>query len=107
MRYKKLGRTEESLKLDNDSWEGNFTLGRVYWELKDIPKAGRYVARSIELQPSVAEGHLLAGNIFIRAGLPDNALVEYEEYLRLAPKGDFAAQARELVDKLKKNRKAN
>jgi tetratricopeptide (TPR) repeat protein len=98
---------EEALKLDNDSWESNFTMGRVYWELKDIAKAGRYVARSIELQPNVAEGHLLAGNIFVRAGLPDNALVEYEEYLRLAPKGEFSEQTQALVDKLKKNRKSN
>ena len=98
---------EEALKLDNNSWESNFTLGRIHWELKDIAKAGRYVARSIELQPNVAEGHLLAGNIFIRAGLPDNALVEYEEYLRLAPKGEFSVQTQALVDKLKKNRKSN
>jgi uncharacterized protein HemY len=96
---------EEALKVDNNSWETNFTLGRVYWELKDIVKAGKYVARSIELQPNVAEGHLLAGNIFVRAGLPDNALVEYEEYLRLAPKGEFFEQTQVLVDKLKKNRK--
>ena len=94
---------EEALKLDNNSWESNFTLGRIHWELKDIAKAGKYVARSIELQPNVAEGHLLAGNIFIRAGLPENALVEYEEYLRLAPKGEFFAQTQVLVDKLKKN----
>lgn len=92
-----------ALKLDNNSWESNFTLGRIYWELKDIPKAGKYVARSIELQPDVAEGHLLAGNIFIRAGLPENALIEYEEYLRLAPNGEFAAQTHELVGKLRKN----
>ena len=98
---------EEALKLDNNSWESNFTLGRIYWEKKDIATAGRYVARSIELQPNVAEGHLLAGNIFMRAGLPDNALIEYEEYLRLAPKGEFSAQTQTLVDKLKKNRRSN
>lgn len=96
---------EEALKLDNNSWESNFTLGRIYWELKDLGKAGKYVARSIELQPNVAEGHLLAGNIFMRAGLPENALIEYEEYLRLAPKGEFSAQTQTLVDKLKKNQK--
>ena len=94
---------EEALKLDKDSWESNFTLGRIYWELRDLVKSGKYVARSIELQPNIAEGHLLAGNIFIRAGLPENALIEYEEYLRLAPSGEFAAQTQELVDKLKKN----
>jgi tetratricopeptide (TPR) repeat protein len=97
---------EEALKLDDNSWESNFTLGRIYWELKDIVKAGRYVARSIELQPNIAEGHLLAGNIFIRAGLPENAVIEYEEYLRLAPKGEFSAQTQALVDKLKKNRRS-
>lgn len=94
---------EEALKLDNNSWESNFTLGRIHWESKDIVKAGQYVARSIELQPNVAEAHLLAGNIFIRAGLPVNALVEYEEYLRLAPNGEFYAQTQVLVDKLKKS----
>jgi tetratricopeptide (TPR) repeat protein len=98
---------EEALKLDNNSWESNFTLGRIHWELKDIAKAGRYVARSIELQPNVAEGHLLAGNIFVRAGLPENAVIEYEEYLRLAPKGEFSVQTQALVDKLKKNRRSN
>lgn len=94
---------EEALKVDNNSWESNFTLGRIYWELKDIVKAGKYVARTIELQPNVAEAHLLAGNIFVRAGLPANALIEYEEYLRLAPDGEFSAQTRTLVDKLKKS----
>ena len=94
---------EQALKIDNNSWESNFTLGRIHWELKDMVKAGKYVARSIELQPNVAEAHLLAGNIFIRAGLPVNAIVEYEEYLRLAPKGEFAAQTQVLVDKLKKS----
>jgi cytochrome c-type biogenesis protein CcmH/NrfG len=97
---------EEALKLDSNSWESNFTLGRIYWELKDIAKAGRYVARSIELQPNVAEGHLLAGNIFIRAGLPENAVIEYEEYLRLAPRGEFSAQTQALVDRLKKHRQS-
>lgn len=94
---------EEALKIDNSSWQSNFTLGRIHWELKDIAKAGKYVARTIELQPNVAEAHLLAGNIFMRAGLPSNALIEYEEYMRLAPNGEFAAQTLTLIDKIKKS----
>jgi tetratricopeptide (TPR) repeat protein len=94
---------EEALKIDNSSWEGAYTLGRIHWELKDIKKAGLYVARTLELQPNLAEAHLLAGNIFIRSGMPQNALIEYEEYLRLSPQGEFAGQARTLVDKLKKS----
>jgi tetratricopeptide (TPR) repeat protein len=94
---------EEALKIDNASWQSNFTLGRIHWELKDIVKAGKFVARAIELQPNVAEAHLLAGNIFIRAGLPANALIEYEEYIRLAPNGEFAAQTQTLIEKIKKS----
>jgi len=93
----------DALKIDNNSWESNFTLGRIYWERKDIVTAGKYVARTIELNPDVAEAHLLAGNIFVRAGLPANALVEYQEYLRLAPNGEFAPQTQSLVEKLKKS----
>lgn len=93
----------EALKLDNNSWESNFTLGRIHWELKDIVTAGRYVARTLELHPDLAEGHLLAGNIFVRAGLPANALIEYQEYLRLAPTGEFSEQTKALVEKLKKS----
>jgi tetratricopeptide (TPR) repeat protein len=93
----------DALKLDNNSWESNFTLGRIFWELKDIVTSGRYVARTIELQPDLAEAHLLAGNIFVRAGLPANALVEYQEYLRLAPDGEFSEQTKALVEKLKKS----
>lgn len=94
---------EEALKIDNASWESNFTLGRIHWELKNIVKAGKYVARTIELQPNVAEARLLAGNIFIRAGLPENALIEYQEYMRLAPNGEFAAQTQTLIEKIKKS----
>lgn len=94
---------EDALKLDGNSWEINFTLGRIHWELKDIATAGKYIARTIELQPSLPQARLLAGNIFIRSGLPKNALVEYEEYLRLAPNGEFSAMTRELVEKLKRS----
>jgi Tfp pilus assembly protein PilF len=94
---------EEAVKIENGSWEGHYTLGRVHWELKNVTKAGMHIARTLELQPTMAEAHLLAGNIFMRSGLPQNALVEYEEYLRLSPKGEFERQVRELVDKLKKS----
>lgn len=94
---------QEAIKIDNSSWEAHYTLGRVYWELKDITKAGLHIARTLELQPNLADAHLLAGNIFIRSGLPQNALIEYEEYLRLSPKGEFADQAKALVNKLKKS----
>jgi Tfp pilus assembly protein PilF len=93
---------QEGLKLDNKSSLGHFTLGRVYWEKGDLVKAGPQVGRAIQLKPDYAEAHLLAGNILLRARQPENALTEIEEYLRLAPNGEFAPQARELANKLKR-----
>lgn len=91
----------EGLKLDDKSVQGHFTLGRVYFEQGDIAKAGPHVGKALQLDPKLAEGHLLAGNILLKARQPDNALAEFQAYLVLAPDGEFAPQARTIVDKLK------
>jgi tetratricopeptide (TPR) repeat protein len=92
----------EGLKLDENDWHGQFTLARLYWEAGDALKAGPYVGRTLQLKPDQAEPHLLAGNILLKIGQPRRAEIEYEEYLRLAPKGEFAAEARSLIEKLHK-----
>jgi cytochrome c-type biogenesis protein CcmH/NrfG len=92
----------EGLKLGDRLWQGHYTLGRVYLEMGEYLKAGPQIGLAIQLKPDLAEAHLLAGNILLRAHKPDDALLAFEEYLRLAPKGEFAAQAQELVKKLKR-----
>ncbi len=92
----------EGLKLDDKSWHGHFTLARLYWDLGNVPKAGPAVGRTLQLKPDFAEAHLLAGNILLKINQQERALAEYQEYLRLEPKGEFAVQARELAQKLSK-----
>jgi tetratricopeptide (TPR) repeat protein len=92
----------DGLKLDDKSWHGYFTLARLYWDLDNIAKAGPAIGHTLQLKPDFAEAHLLAGNILLRINQPERALAEYQEYLRLEPKGEFAAQTRELVQKLSK-----
>ena len=93
---------EDGLKLEESSWQGHFTLAHVYWDKAEILKAAPHVGRTLQLKPDYADAHLLAGNIFVRLNLLDRALIEYEEYLRLAPKGDAAEQTRALVQKIRK-----
>jgi tetratricopeptide (TPR) repeat protein len=97
----------EGLKLDDKSWHGYFTLARLYWDLENIPKSGQAIGRALQLKPDFAEAHLLAGNILLRINQQERALAAYQEYLRLEPRGEFAAQARELVQKLSKAITAN
>lgn len=92
----------EGLRLDDKLWQGHFTLSRLYWGVGDVAKAGPPLGRALQLKPDFAEAHLLAGNILLRVAQRERALTEYQEYLRLAPKGEFVPQARELVEKLKK-----
>jgi tetratricopeptide (TPR) repeat protein len=105
-RQKRLKEAEETLlaglKLDDKSWHGHFTLARLYWEMGDIKKAGPPLGKTLQLKPDFAEAHLLAGNVLLKVGQQQRALLEYEEYLKLSPKGEFAPQARELVQKLQK-----
>jgi len=91
----------EGLKLEDKNWHGHFTLGRLYWEKGEVMKAGPAIGRTLQLKPDFAEAHLLAGNILLRLNQPQRAQGEYEEYLRLAPKGEYATEARALIQKLK------
>jgi tetratricopeptide (TPR) repeat protein len=105
-RKKRFKEAEETLlaglKLDDKAWSGYFTLGRLYWDLNDIPRAGAAVGRTLQLKADFAEGHLLAGNILLRLDQQERAVSAYQEYLKLAPKGEFAPQTRALVTKLQK-----
>ena len=92
---------QDGIKLDDKSWHGYFTLGRLYWDQGDVAKAAPPIGRTLQLKPDFAEAHLLAGNILLRVAQQERALVEYQEYLRLAPRGEFAGQARDLTEKLK------
>jgi Tfp pilus assembly protein PilF len=91
---------QTALALDEQSWLSHYTLGRLYWDKKDLVNAGKHVALTLQLQPEFADARLLAGNIFVRANLPKHAIIEYEEYLRIDPKGQFASEIRELEKKL-------
>ncbi len=88
------------LKLDDKSWHGHFTLARLYLERDQTMKAAPEIGRTLQLKPDFAEAHLLAGNILLKINQRDRAIVEYQEYLRLAPKGEFADEVRDLVKKL-------
>jgi tetratricopeptide (TPR) repeat protein len=93
----------EGLKLDDKSWQGHLTLGRVYWELGDVPKSGVEVGKTLQLKPDCADGLLLAGNLFLRARKPAEAVGMFQEYLRLEPKGQYAEQTKKSVEKIKKS----
>jgi len=104
-RQKKYGEAEKALEdglvIEDRSWQGHFALARLYYTKGDLSRAGRQVGLAIQLNDSFPDAHLLAGNILLRVKKREDALEQFQAYLRLAPKGEFAAQAREAIAKLK------
>jgi hypothetical protein len=104
-RQKKYSEAEKSLRdgliIEVRSWQGHFALARLYYTEGDLSRAGRQVVLTIQLNDSFPEARLLAANIYLKVNNRQYALEQFQEYLRLAPKGEFAAQARQAVEKLK------
>lgn len=103
----------QGLKIDDKSVAAHLTLARTYWEvaskIKDealakpvLEKAYNQVNQSIMLDPKVAQAHLVKGNLLLRVRRAADAQREFEEYLRLDPKGPLAEQTRTIVEKIKK-----
>jgi len=103
----------QGLQIEDHSYQGHLTLGRVYWDMavkiKDEAQARQFLEKSyeqtkraLELEPNLAGAHLLKGNLLLRVRRGEDAMHEFEEYLRLDPKGPFAEQTRTLVEKIKK-----
>ena len=90
----------EGLIIEDRSWRGHFALARLYYTKGDLAKAARQVGLTIQLNDGFPDAHLLAANIHLKVNNRQDALEQFREYLRLAPKGEFAAQARQAVEKL-------
>ena len=113
----KLSEAEDALssglKIEDRSYFGHLNLARVYWlrskqqkELVDakpsLEKAYEEVKRALQLKPDLAGAHLIKGNLLLRAGRAADALKEFDEFLRLEPKGQTADQTRELIERIRK-----
>jgi tetratricopeptide (TPR) repeat protein len=103
---------KEGLALDPHSARGHLALALVYWQIasaiKNQPEARadfensyREVKQSVSLDPALAEARVLKGNLLLRAQRGAEALVEFEEYLKLNPKGQHSANVRELIKRIR------
>jgi len=104
---------QQGLNIETKSARAHLTLARVYWAkmigVKEeaqwrppLEKSYQEVKQALELDPNLAAAHLLKGNLYFKVRRAEDALKEFEEYLRLDPNGEFAAPTRELVEKIKK-----
>ena len=91
----------QGLEVNPDASRGHYDLGRAYYALNRFPEAEVHARKVVALEPDFPDARVLLGNVLLRLRDGNGALAEFQEYLRLAPKGPLAAPTQELVNKLK------
>ena len=103
----------QGLQIDDRSMQAHLTLARVYVDMaakiKDQTenrplrvKAYDQVNAALKYDANNAFAHWIKGNLLVSVGRDQDAQHEFEEYLRLEPKGPFTNQASTLIEKIKK-----
>jgi predicted Zn-dependent protease len=77
-----------------------YELARAYMAQNNWKEAEPYAAKVVASQPDFAAGRLLMGNIFLKKGDGNGAIHEFQEYLRIDPKGPAADQIKEMIPKI-------
>jgi len=79
-----------------------YNQGVIAWNAGKAEDAKKSFEEAIKLNPSHAESHFQLGMCFVNLGQLAEAAGMFEQYLKLAPEGQYAAQAKALVAQLKK-----
>jgi tetratricopeptide (TPR) repeat protein len=90
----------KAVTLAPESTEAHYELAKSLWGLNRWQEAEPHVARCLALKPDYPDAHVLMGNILLRKRDADGALLQFQEYLRLAPNGAMAEPTRQMVSKL-------
>ncbi len=90
------------LELKPDAPGGHYELAKAYWALGRWQEAAPHARKAVSDMPDLASPHVLLGNILLRENNPQDALREYQEYLRLDPNGSMAPGVHQMIEKIQK-----
>jgi len=90
------------LELGPESPEGHYELAKNYWAQRRWQEAEPHALKAEKLAPSIAGVHVVMGNILLQKRDISGALKEFNEYLRLDPKGPMSDAVRAMISKVEK-----
>ena len=79
-----------------------YTQGTVLWNAGKIAEATTQFEQAVKADPNYAPAHFQYGMGLLNQGKVPEALAEFDAYLKLAPTGEYAAQAKGMVGQLRK-----
>ena len=78
-----------------------YNSGVALWNANKFPEAGTAFESALKADPNHAEAHFMLGKVYINLGKLKEAAGEYDTYLKLAPTGKNAAEAKTTFEALK------
>ena len=90
----------KAVEIDSNSWRANSELARALVELHRASEAEPSAVAAVKLKPDNATLYLLLANVHIQLQNDRAQLDDLNHYLKLAPTGPFAEQARRQRDQL-------
>jgi tetratricopeptide (TPR) repeat protein len=78
-----------------------YSAGVGLWNANKFAEAGQAFEGAIKTDPNHAEAHFMLGKVYLNLGKLKEAAGEYETYLKLAPTGKNAAEAKTTFEALK------
>jgi TolA-binding protein len=91
--------------LDSASWRGHYQLARALMGLKNPDDAEKSAVKASEAKPDNPDIYLVLGNIHIALRDYDALTNDLNTYLKLAPSGPGAAQARKTLEQIRDSSK--
>ena len=92
--------SRKAISVDKSSWRGPFELARALTHLNESEEAEKSAQQSRDLMPDNAPVYLLLANVHIQKKDYPALVRDLDEYLRLAPGGAEAEQARKTRDRV-------
>ncbi len=93
------------LELKPDVPDGQYELAKTFWATGKWQDAEPHAQKAVALAPNMAPPHVLLGNIALRKQDPLGAIKEFQEYLRLDPKGPMAGGVSQMIQKIEASQK--
>lgn len=98
-----LALARRAVALSPENYEAHFEASRALFALGRLPEAEVSMRETQQRKPDFAGIYLLYANLSIRKRDLDGVIVSLEEYLRLAPAGPAAENARRMLEQARKN----
>ncbi len=92
--------SRKAAEVDSSSWQANSQLARALLGLHRYAEAEKCAVAAVALKPDNANLYLILANAHVQLRNQPALLDDLNHYLKLAPTGSFAEQARLLRDKI-------